>query len=180
MICDYVLNVEIFDRYELWLRGADVGPHPEDPRQTAAPPPTPMDLHCIQESQSGDGDIVPKNKRHTIHRKKNVVDSAEGINTDIPPDVKKVLQEMEEEHLDDQPDEQQLEVLEDIWLKAGEMGKKLDLSSIDRFRNNDTTNSLIPLLFQNWQKQTSMMMGIIRKKIESESEKYKKIPTKGN
>ncbi|OXU30586.1 hypothetical protein TSAR_010232 [Trichomalopsis sarcophagae] len=109
------------DRYELWLRGADVGPHPEDPRQTAAPPPTAMDLLCLQESQSGDSDIVPKNKRHTIHRKKNIVDSTEGINTDIPPDVKKVLQEMEEEHLDDQPDEQQLEVLEDIWLKAGEM-----------------------------------------------------------
>lgn len=115
----------------MWLRGADVGPHPEDPRQTAAPPPTAMDLYCIQESQSGEADIVPKNKRHTIHQKKNVVDSTEGINTDIPADVKKVLQEMEEEHLDDQPDEQQLEVLEDIWLKAGEMGKELDLLSVD-------------------------------------------------
>lgn len=52
------------------------------------------------------------------------VDMEELVNRpDIPPDVKKVLQDLELEEVDDQPDEQQLEVLEDIWLKAGEMGK---------------------------------------------------------
>ena len=93
-----------------------------------------MDLYCIENSQTGDGynDIIPKNKRHTIHKKKNLVNASVSINSippDIPPDVKKVLQDLEmedaEDHLDDQPDEQQLEVLEDIWLKAGEMGKTL-------------------------------------------------------
>ncbi|KAG7202354.1 hypothetical protein KM043_018681 [Ampulex compressa] len=120
------------ERYELWLRGEDIGPHPEDPRQTAAPMPSQMDLLC---SNSSNGQLpqsylsaAPKNKRHTIHKKKNImatnpdVDMAELVNrTDIPPDVKKVLQDLELEEADDQPDEQQLEVLEEIWLKAGEM-----------------------------------------------------------
>lgn len=43
---------------------------------------------------------------------------------DIPADVKKVLQDLELEESEDQPDEQQLEVLEDIWLKAGELDAK--------------------------------------------------------
>ncbi|XP_029032458.1 lysine-specific demethylase 4C-like [Osmia bicornis bicornis] len=120
------------ERYELWLRGEDIGPHPEDPRQTAAPMPSQMDLLC---SNSSNGQLpqsylnaAPKNKRHTIHKKKNImatnpdVDMEELVNRpDIPPDVKKVLQDLELEEVDDGPDEQQLEVLEDIWLKAGEM-----------------------------------------------------------
>lgn len=39
---------------------------------------------------------------------------------DIPPEVKKVIDELELE--EEIPDEQQMEVLEDIWIKAGEMG----------------------------------------------------------
>lgn len=125
----------IYYRYELWLRGEDIGPHPEDPKQTAAPMPSQMDLLC---SNSSNGQLpqsylnaAPKNKRHTIHKKKNImatnpdVDMEELVNrSDIPPDVKKVLQDLELEEAYDQPDEQQLEVLEDIWLKAGEMGKR--------------------------------------------------------
>lgn len=43
---------------------------------------------------------------------------------DIPSDVKRVIDEMElEEDSLTIPDEEQLEVLEDIWLKAGEMGE---------------------------------------------------------
>lgn len=35
------------DRYELWLQGKDIGPHPEDPyRQSAAPAPTEKDILC--------------------------------------------------------------------------------------------------------------------------------------
>ncbi len=35
------------DRYDKWLRGMDVGPHPEDPtRHTAAPAPTEKDILC--------------------------------------------------------------------------------------------------------------------------------------
>lgn len=93
--------------------------------------PSQMDLLCSN-SQLPQSylNAAPKNKRHTIHKKKNImatnpdVDMEELVNRpDIPPDVKKVLQDLELEEVDDQPDEQQLEVLEDIWLKAGEMGK---------------------------------------------------------
>ncbi|XP_011700517.1 PREDICTED: lysine-specific demethylase 4B-like isoform X2 [Wasmannia auropunctata] len=120
------------DRYELWLRGEDIGPHPEDPRQTAAPMPSQMDLLC---TNSSNGELpqsylsaTPKNKRHVIHKKKNTITANPGMyiedlanRSDIPPDVKKALQDHEFDEIEEGPDEQQLEVLEDIWLKAGEM-----------------------------------------------------------
>ncbi|KAK0167640.1 hypothetical protein PV327_005011 [Microctonus hyperodae] len=116
------------ERYDLWLRGEDVGPHPEDPRQTAAPMPSQMDLLCSNENGELPESYVnaPKNKRHTIHRKKTITGTNPDVsmdelvnNADIPADVKKVLRDLELE--EDPPDEQQLEVLEDIWLKAGEL-----------------------------------------------------------
>jgi len=123
----------IIRRYELWLRGEDIGPHPEDPRQTAAPMPSQLDLLC---SNNSDGQLpqsylnaAPKNKRHMIHGKKKIIANpgvnVEDImnNADIPADVKKAIQDLEYEEVEDVPDEQQMEVLEDIWLKAGEMGK---------------------------------------------------------
>ncbi|XP_063978608.1 lysine-specific demethylase 4A-like isoform X2 [Diachasmimorpha longicaudata] len=116
------------ERYDLWLRGEDVGPHPEDPRQTAAPMPSQMDLMC----SNSNGELpqsylnAPKNKRHTIHKKKSMSGANSDLNmdefvdrADIPPEVKKAIQDLDLE--EDQPDEQQLEVLEDIWLKAGEL-----------------------------------------------------------
>lgn len=121
------------ERYDLWLRGEDVGPHPEDPRQTAAPMPSQMDLLC---NNSSNGELpqsylnaAPKNKRHMIHKKKintnSDVNMEELVNrADIPPDIKKALQDLEFEEIEepiDEPDEQQMQVLEDIWLKAGEM-----------------------------------------------------------
>lgn len=129
------LDINSGNRYDLWLRGEDVGPHPEDPRQTAAPMPSQMDLLC---NSSSNGQLpqsylnaAPKNKRHMIHKKKmdtnSSVNMEELVNrADIPPDIKKVLQDLEFEEIEEpieEPDEQQLQVLEDIWLKAGEMGK---------------------------------------------------------
>lgn len=118
----------------MWLQGEDIGPHPEDPRQTAAPMPSQMDLLC---NNSSNGELphsylsaTSKNKRHMIHKKKNIMSTNSSVNmeefvnrADIPPDVKKALQDLDFDELEDPPDEQQLEVLEDIWLKAGEMGK---------------------------------------------------------
>ncbi|EFN86038.1 uncharacterized protein LOC105181802 [Harpegnathos saltator] len=120
------------DRYELWLRGEDIGPHPEDPRQTAAPMPSQMDLLC---SSSSNGQLPQsylraalKNKRHMIHKQKNIRSISSSVDmedlesyADIPADVKKVIQDLELEEIEEPPDEQQMEVLEDIWLKAGEM-----------------------------------------------------------
>lgn len=120
----------------MWLRGEDIGPHPEDPRQTAAPMPSQMDLLC---NSSSNGELPQsyvraalKNKRHMIHKQKSISTTNSGVDMeelerypDIPPDVKKVLQDLELEEIEEPPDEQQMEVLEDIWLKAGEMGKIL-------------------------------------------------------
>ena len=72
-------------------------------------------------------------KRHPIHKKKgsgtatgeyilpSVYQPDEEELGEIPPDVQKVLEEIDLE--DEAPDENTLEVLEDIWLKAGEMGR---------------------------------------------------------
>lgn len=95
-----------------------------------------MDLLC---SSSSNGELPQsylraalKNKRHMIHKQKNIITASSGAHmevleryADIPPDVKKVLQDLEMEDIEEPPDEQQMEVLEDIWLKAGEMGKIL-------------------------------------------------------
>ncbi|KAJ8682084.1 hypothetical protein QAD02_017876 [Eretmocerus hayati] len=118
------------DRYEMWLRGEDVGPHPEDPKRVSAAPPPSITEACCQSSETSDSNsIVPKNKRHPLHRKKNIIDSSADVNISvnsphIPATVKKALQDLDMEEdvrKDDQPDEEQLEVLEDIWLKAEEM-----------------------------------------------------------
>ncbi|XP_033212914.1 lysine-specific demethylase 4C-like [Belonocnema kinseyi] len=119
------------ERYELWLRGEDVGSHPEDPRQTAAPMPSQLDLLCNSESNGelpeGYLSAAPKNKRHTIHCKKNNPNTNMDLTQlvknqpNIPTYVKQFLQMMDDEEAEAEPDEQQLEVLEDIWLKAGEM-----------------------------------------------------------
>lgn len=95
-----------------------------------------MDLLC---NSSSNGELpqsylnaAPKNKRHMIHKKK-IIATNPGVNmeelvnrADIPPDIKRALQDLELEEIEEpieEPDEQQLQVLEDIWLKAGEMGK---------------------------------------------------------
>lgn len=125
------MRIELRYRYELWLRGEDVGSHPEDPRQTAAPMPSQLDLLCNSESNGelpeGYLSAAPKNKRHTIHCKKNNpsanMDLTQLVKNqpNIPTYVKQFLQMMDDEEAEAEPDEQQLEVLEDIWLKAGEM-----------------------------------------------------------
>lgn len=91
-----------------------------------------MDLLC---GNNSNGQLpqsyldAPKNKRHPIHRKKNIAGGNADVSmtdlasrADIPPEVKKVLQDMEQEEVyEPLPDEQQLQILEDIWLKADEM-----------------------------------------------------------
>ncbi|XP_018898026.2 lysine-specific demethylase 4C isoform X2 [Bemisia tabaci] len=106
------------DRYELWLQGKDIGPHPEEPsRQSAAPPPSELDILCNKNNSEVPKVYLEGGKKRvpTVKKKKNEVD--------IPEDVKRVVEQIqnEEGECDDGPDEQQLQVLEDIWLKAGEI-----------------------------------------------------------
>lgn len=102
------------ERYQLWLDGKDMGPHPEDPTKSSiAPPPSALDLLCIRRGQ--DSAVLEGSKRIPTHRHLRPEDVAE----DIPQEVRAYyLQEMEDA---DDPDELQMQVLEDIWLKAGEI-----------------------------------------------------------
>lgn len=100
------------DRYELWLSGKDVGPHPEDPTKcSVAPPPSSCDILC-NKNNTDLPLLLEGNKRVPAMKKEEVVE--------IPNEVKRVLEELEME--EDSPDEEQIQVLEDIWLKAGEIG----------------------------------------------------------
>lgn len=118
------------DRYNLWLQGKDVGTHPEDSsRQYAAPAPSPKDVLANKNNTEIPSflDTRKKNhKRHPIHKNKgsNMSDlpHPDGVLAeDIPPDVMRIVEEMEAEEVEDVPDEEALEVLGDIWFKAGEM-----------------------------------------------------------
>lgn len=52
-----------------------------------------------------------------------IIDSAKQGTIEVPNEVKKVLMEhLESELTEEEPDEQMLEVLEDIYVKAGEIG----------------------------------------------------------
>ncbi|KAF7266512.1 hypothetical protein GWI33_020193 [Rhynchophorus ferrugineus] len=108
------------DRYEKWLRGEDIGPHPEEPdRKVAAPLPLPQDILCNKNNTS-----LPQSYVEGPFKKKKGRMMARYHNFDeFPADLQ--LQLIEEDNLpfgdEIQPDEQQLEVLEDIWLKAGEI-----------------------------------------------------------
>ncbi|XP_042238661.1 uncharacterized protein LOC121877084 isoform X2 [Homarus americanus] len=97
------------ERYELWLAGKDIGPHPEDPsRSSAAAQPSINDVLCNKKNVTPSPLIEqllkqsPKKKklkRHPIHQNKN-----------------------EEELIfhGEEVDEELSQVLDDIYAKAGE------------------------------------------------------------
>ncbi|XP_045592773.2 uncharacterized protein [Procambarus clarkii] len=97
------------ERYELWLAGKDIGPHPEDPtRSSAAAQPSINDVLCNKKNVTPSPLIEqllkqsPKKKklkRHPIHQNKN-----------------------EDELIfhDEEVDEELSQVLDDIYAKAGE------------------------------------------------------------
>uniref|UniRef100_A0A7R9CM22 [histone H3]-trimethyl-L-lysine(9) demethylase n=1 Tax=Timema poppense TaxID=170557 RepID=A0A7R9CM22_TIMPO len=119
------------DRYHLWLQGKDIGAHPEEPsRHYAAPPPSQRDVLVNKNNTELPQSFLeaPKKnpKRHPIHKKKGRGSSARSSqdagssSDDIPNDVQQVLEEIDMEE-EEQPDENTLEALGDIWLKAGEL-----------------------------------------------------------
>ncbi|GLV37006.1 Lysine demethylase 4B [Carabus blaptoides fortunei] len=125
------------ERYEKWLQGIDIGPHPEEPnKQSAAPHPTHQDILCNKNNAELPESFLtaPVKKRHPVYGKKgkNMSLQHELLAT-FPPQLQL---ELIEEDLEAQaeatanisPDEEQLEVLEDIWLKAGEID--IDQASI--------------------------------------------------
>ncbi|KAI5700656.1 hypothetical protein M8J75_001686 [Diaphorina citri] len=116
------------DRYELWLQGKDVGPHPEDPsRQCAAPLPSEGDILCnkqndgIPESYYEGVEKRFKNNKRIPALKLNARGEAVPASP-LDEEEEGGEEKEEEEEVDvEYPDEEELEVLEDVWLKAGEM-----------------------------------------------------------
>ncbi|XP_014262621.1 lysine-specific demethylase 4B-like isoform X2 [Cimex lectularius] len=101
------------ERYDLWLQGKDLGPHPEDPtRVSVAPPPSSQEIQCNKNNKNPQ--LMEGNKRVPPLKK-----SENERVLPIPNELKRVIEEIELE--EDSPDEEQIQVLEDIWLKAGEM-----------------------------------------------------------
>lgn len=107
------------ERYELWLAGKDVGPHPEDPtRSSAAAQPSLNDVLCNKKNVTPSPLIEqllkqsPKKKkvkRHPIHQNKN---------------------EGELIFHGEEVDEELSQVLEDIYSKAGESYSTLSDESL--------------------------------------------------
>ncbi|XP_023017300.2 uncharacterized protein isoform X2 [Leptinotarsa decemlineata] len=112
------------DRYDMWLRGEDIGPHPEEPdKKVAAPLPMPQDILCNKNNPSLPQSYLEVPKKGRI--KGGKMGFNQGFNiSEFPAALQ--LELMEEDNMpfgtdELPPDEQQLEVLEDIWLKAGEI-----------------------------------------------------------
>ncbi|KAK9753201.1 jmjN domain [Popillia japonica] len=140
------------ERYEKWLQGLDIGPHPEEPnKNVAAPLPLPQDILCNKNNTELPQSFLeapPKKVPGKKGRSKNNTElpqsfleappkkvpgkkgrsmagySASFNLQDFPTELQLELmqEDMDAAQADEiSPDEQQLEVLEDIWLKAGEI-----------------------------------------------------------
>lgn len=130
------------DRYELWLKGQDIGCHPEQPeRMVPAPHPSGKDILCNRNNTELPDYFVEeelgKKKRHPLHLKRamasksisegaiavsilgdNVMDDDEMTMAEGDLDM---MTSMKRRILPIDPDDNQLDVLEDIWLKGDEM-----------------------------------------------------------
>ncbi|KAK5638432.1 hypothetical protein RI129_012727 [Pyrocoelia pectoralis] len=114
------------DRYEKWLQGVDIGPHPEEPnKQVAAPHPMPQDILCNKNNTSLPLSFLeaPVKKNPFIKRARAMGYTGQFSLAEFPAELQLELMEedMDAAQGEVPPDEQQLEVLEDIWLKAGEI-----------------------------------------------------------
>uniref|UniRef100_A0A2S2QES3 [histone H3]-trimethyl-L-lysine(9) demethylase n=1 Tax=Sipha flava TaxID=143950 RepID=A0A2S2QES3_9HEMI len=119
------------EKYESWLQGNDIGPHPEDPsRVFAAPLPSERDILCNRNNLG-----IPKlyldsgRKRHPVSHKlpdSELFDDQANTSKEMyvpPSDVREMIRELDDKEYDDELNDEQREVMEDIWLKADEMGK---------------------------------------------------------
>ncbi|KAJ2939956.1 hypothetical protein O0L34_g6663 [Tuta absoluta] len=130
------------ERYELWLKGQDIGCHPEQPdKMVPAPHPSGQDILCNKNNTELPQEFTEpeeegkKKKRHPLHLKRAMASKSisEGaiavsiLGDDIMEDDEimtmaegdlDMMNSMKRHHV---PSEDQLEVLEDIWLKGDEM-----------------------------------------------------------
>uniref|UniRef100_A0A2A4K8D7 [histone H3]-trimethyl-L-lysine(9) demethylase n=1 Tax=Heliothis virescens TaxID=7102 RepID=A0A2A4K8D7_HELVI len=153
------------DRYELWLKGQDIGCHPEQPeKMVPAPHPSGQDILCNKNNTElpesfieAEEEGLRKKKRHPLHLKramasKSISEGAIAVSIlghDVMDDDEMTMAEgdldmmtsMKRPMMPLQPDENQLDVLEDIWLKGDEMdpseAQQPDVGYMDSDRDSD-------------------------------------------
>lgn len=153
------------DRYELWLKGQDIGCHPEQPeKMVPAPHPSGQDILCNKNNTElpesfieAEVEGLKKKKRHPLHLKramasKSISEGAIAVSIlghDVMDDDEMTMAEgdldmmtsMKRPIMPIQPDETQLDALEDIWLKGDEMepseAQLPDVGYIDSDKDSD-------------------------------------------
>ncbi|KAI8426809.1 hypothetical protein MSG28_014492 [Choristoneura fumiferana] len=153
------------DRYELWLKGQDIGCHPEQPeKMVPAPHPSGQDILCNKNNTElpesfieAEEEGLRKKKRHPLHLKRAMASKSisEGaiavsiLGEDIMDDAEMTMAEgdldmmtsMKRRLMPIEPDDTQLDALEDIWLKGDEMdpseAQLPDIGYIDSDRDSD-------------------------------------------
>lgn len=153
------------DRYELWLKGQDIGCHPEQPeKMVPAPHPSGQDILCNKHNTElpesfieAEIEGLKKKKRHPLHLKramasKSISEGAIAVSIlghDIMDDDEMTMAEgdldmmtsMKRPNMPLQPDDAQLDALEDIWLKGDEMdpseAQLPDVGYIDSDKDSD-------------------------------------------
>ncbi|XP_041989274.1 probable lysine-specific demethylase 4B [Aricia agestis] len=153
------------DRYELWLKGQDIGCHPEQPeKMVPAPHPSGQDILCNKNNTelpesfiAAEEEGLKKKKRHPLHLKramasKSISEGAIAVSIlghDVMDDDEMTMAEgdldmmtsMKRPILPMEPDDTQLEALEDIWLKGDEMdpseAQLPDVGYIDSDKDSD-------------------------------------------
>ncbi|GBP32713.1 Probable lysine-specific demethylase 4B [Eumeta japonica] len=137
------------DRYELWLKGQDIGCHPEQPeRMVPAPHPSGQDILCNKnnselpesfvEAETEKLEELKKKKRHPLHLKRAMASKSisEGaiavsiLGDDVMDDDEMTMAEGDLDMMTsmkrpilpmEYANDTQLDALEDIWLKGDEM-----------------------------------------------------------
>ncbi|XP_046975245.1 probable lysine-specific demethylase 4B [Vanessa cardui] len=153
------------DRYELWLKGQDIGCHPEQPeKMVPAPHPSGQDILCNKNNTElpesfieAEVEGLKKKKRHPLHLKramasKSISEGAIAVSIlghDVMDDDEMTMAEgdldmmtsMKRPMMPMDPDDTQLDALEDIWLKGDEMdpseAQLPDIGYIDSDRDSD-------------------------------------------
>ncbi|CAH2236757.1 jg14250 [Pararge aegeria aegeria] len=153
------------DRYELWLKGQDIGCHPEQPeKMVPAPHPSGQDILCNKNNTElpesfieAEEEGLKKKKRHPLHLKramasKSISEGAIAVSIlghDVMDDDEMTMAEgdldmmtsMKRPMMPLDPDDNQLAALEDIWLKGDEMDPSEatlpDIGYIDSDRDSD-------------------------------------------
>ncbi|OWR54809.1 KDM4 protein [Danaus plexippus plexippus] len=133
------------DRYELWLKGQDIGCHPEQPeKMVPAPHPSGQDILCNKNNTELPASFIEaeveglkKKKRHPLHLKRAMASKS----IRLPQGDLDMMTSMKRPMMPLDPDDTQLDALEDIWLKGDEMdpseAQLPDIGYIDSDRDSD-------------------------------------------